>query len=193
VNKTGLIIVGVIVLLVILIAIPFGMYFNYFNSFKLSSNEIDAQLKQVDNILLRRHDLIPNLVNTVKGYAQHEKDVFTNLNNARNRLMEANGVKEKAAAEGQFESALSRLLLVVENYPQLKANEQFNRLMDNLEGTENRLAVERKRYNDLVKDYNIKIGLFPGNIFAGMMGLTTKDYFEVPETAKENPVVDFSK
>ena len=191
-NKTVIIVLGVVLVLVLLLAIPFGMYINFYNSFKMSNNEVEAQMKQIDNILLRRHDLIPNLVNTVKGYAQHEKDVFTNLNNARNKMMEANSVKEKAAANGQFESALSRLLVVVENYPQLKANEQFNRLMDNLEGTENRLAVERKRYNDLVKDFNNKVELFPGNIVAGMMGMTKKDYFEVPDTAKENPVVDFN-
>jgi LemA protein len=182
---------GVLVVIIILLMIPTGMYFSYSNSFKLANNEVEAQLKQVDNVLLRRHDLIPNLVNTVKGYATHEKDVFTNLNNARNQLMQANGIKEKSAANSQFESALGRLMMVVENYPQLKANEQFNRLMDELSGTENRLAVERKRYNDLVKDYNNKIQLFPGSIVSGMMGLTKKDYFEVPAAAKEAPTVNF--
>jgi LemA protein len=182
---------GVLVVIIVLLMIPFGMYFSYSNSFKLANNEVEAQLKQVDNVLLRRHDLIPNLVNTVKGYATHEKDVFTNLNNARNQLMQANGIKEKSIANSQFESALGRLMMVVENYPQLKANEQFSRLMDELSGTENRLAVERKRYNDLVKDYNNKIELFPGSIFSGMMGLTKKDYFEVPDTAKEAPTVNF--
>ena len=182
---------GVLVVIIILLLIPFGMYFSYSNSFKLANNEVEAQLKQVDNVLLRRHDLIPNLVNTVKGYASHEKEVFTNLNNARNQLMQANGIREKAAANSQFESALGRLLMVVENYPQLKANEQFNRLMDELAGTENRLTVERKRYNDLVKDYNNKIELFPGSVFAGMMNLSKKEYFEVPQTAKEAPIVNF--
>ena len=190
-NKTWIIVGVLLVVIILLVAIPFGMYFSYSNSFKMANNEVEAQMKQVDNILLRRHDLIPNLVNTVKGYATHEKDVFTNLNNARNQMMQANGIKEKAAANGQFESALSRLLLVVENYPQLKANDQFNRLMDELSGTENRLAVERKRYNDLVKDYNNKIQLFPGSIVAGMMGLSPKEYFEVPESSKEAPKVSF--
>ena len=189
--KKIFIVLAVVVVLLALIMIPFGMYAGFFNSAKALNNEVESQLKQVDNVLLRRHDLIPNLVNTVKGYATHEKDVFTNLNNARNSLINANSVKEKAAANGSFESALSRLLMVTENYPQLKANEQFNRLMDTLEGTENRLTVERKRYNDLVKEYNNKVELFPGNIFAGMMGLTKKDYFEVPQTAKENPTVNF--
>jgi LemA protein len=190
-NKGLLIVMIVVLVLVVVLAVPFGMYVSYSNSFKTMGNEIDAQMKQVDNILLRRHDLIPNLVNTVKGYAKHEKDVFTNLNNARNRLMEANTLKEKAAASGALDTALSRLLMVTENYPQLKANEQFNRLMDNLEGSENRLSVERKRYNDLVKDYNTKIELFPGSIFAGMMGLAKKEYFEVAASAKENPIVNF--
>ncbi|HBE80917.1 MAG TPA: LemA family protein, partial [Firmicutes bacterium] len=108
---------GVLVVIIVLLMIPFGMYFSYSNSFKLANNEVEAQLKQVDNVLLRRHDLIPNLVNTVKGYATHEKDVFTNLNNARNQLMQANGIKEKSIANSQFESALGRLMMVVENYP----------------------------------------------------------------------------
>lgn len=183
-----LIIIGIIVVLII---IPFGMFISYSNSFKAMNNEIESQMKQIDNILLRRHDLIPNLVNSVKRYMAHENEIFTNLNNARNRLLEANTVQEKAAANGALESALNRLIMVVENYPQLKANEQVNRLMDSLEGTENRLAVERKRYNDLVKVYNNKVELFPGNIFAGMVGATKKDYFEVPEAARENPLVDF--
>jgi LemA protein len=181
-----IVIIGIIVLLIF-------MFIGYSNGFKAASIEVDSQLKQVDNMLLRRHDLIPNLVNTVKGYAKHEKEIFTNLNNARNQLMQANTLKEKAAAEGNLESALGRLLMVVENYPNLKANEQFNKLMDELAGTENRLAVERKRYNDLVRDYNKKIAMLPGSIIAGMMGLTPREYFEVPQTAKENPTVDFNE
>jgi LemA protein len=190
-NKIWIVVGVVLVIVILLVTIPMGMFFSYSNNFKLANNEVEAQLKQVDNVLLRRHDLIPNLVSTVKGYATHEKDVFTNLNNARNQLMQANGIKEKAAANGQFESALGRLLVVTENYPQLKANDQFNRLMDELSGTENRLSVERKRYNDLVKDYNNKIELFPGSVVSGMMGLTKKDYFEVPQTSKEAPKVNF--
>lgn len=189
--KKLFILLGVILVFLLLLLIPFGIYINYSNSFKVAGNEVEAQLKQVDNVLQRRHDLIPNLVNTVKGYAKHENEVFTNLNNARNQLLQANSMQEKAAANSRFESAFNRLLAVVENYPQLKANEQFNRLMDELSGTENRLTVERKRYNDLVKDYNNKIVLFPGSIVAGMMGLTKKEYFEVPQTAKENPIVNF--
>ena len=168
---------GVILVFVLLLMIPFGMYVSYSNGFKVADNEVEAQLKQVDNVLLRRHDLIPNLVNTVKGYAKHEKDVFTNLNNARNQLMQANGMKEKAAANGQFESALGRLLMVVENYPQLKANDQFNRLMDELSGTENRLTVERKRYNDLVKEYNNKIVTVSGKHFCRNDGTVQKRLF----------------
>lgn len=187
--KKTLIVINLI--LILLIAVPVGMYIHFYNDIKRTSNEVDAQMQQIDNILLRRHDLIPNLVNTAKGYAAHEKEIFTNLNNARNRMLEANTVQEKANASGELSTALNRLLMVAENYPQLKSNEQFNRLMDSLEGTENRLAVERKRYNDLVRAYNTKIELFPGYIFAGMMGLAKKDYFNVPETAKENPSVNF--
>lgn len=183
---------GVIVVILVLLLIPFGMYISYSNGFKVADNEVQAQLKQVDNILQRRHDLIPNLVNTVKGYAKHEKDVFTNLNNARNQLLQANTVQQKAAANGGFEAALGRLMAVVENYPQLKADAQFTRLMDELSGTENRLAVERKRYNDLVKEYNNKIVVFPGSIIAGMMNLSKKEYFEVPQAAKETPQVNFN-
>lgn len=189
-NKlTGVLIA--VVILILLIVIPVGMYANFYNSVTVMKNEAEAQLKQVDNQLQRRYDLIPNLVNTVKGYARHETEIFTNIANARSRLAQAGSLQEKAAANSQLEGALSRLLLVVENYPQLKANEQFNRLMDNLEGTENRLAVERKRYNELVKQYNTKIQLFPGNIFAGIMGVTKMEYFEVPAQAKKNPEVKF--
>jgi LemA protein len=185
------IVLAVVVVLIILIMIPVGMYFGFYNSVTVLRNETEAQMKQVDNQLQRRYDLIPNLVNTVKGYAAHEKEIFTNIADARGRMMQAGNVREKAAADASLTSALSRLMVVVENYPQLKANEQFNRLMDNLEGTENRLAVERKRYNDLVKAYNNKIQLFPGSIFAGMMGLQKMDYFEVPQSARENPQVKF--
>lgn len=181
-----LIVIGVVVLLVF-------MFVGYYNGFRTAAIDVDNQMKQVDNMLLRRHDLIPNLVNTVKGYAKHEKDIFTNLNNARNQLMQANTVKEKSAAAGNFESALNRLMMVVENYPQLKANEQFNKLSDELAGTENRLAVERKRYNDLVAEYNKKIIKLPGSIVAGMMGLTQREFFEIPQTSRENPTVDFNE
>ncbi len=183
--------IGVLVVLLLLVMVPVGMYFSFYNSVTVLKNDVEAQLKQVDNQLQRRHDLIPNLVNTVKGYAKHEKDIFTNIADARGRMMQAGNIREKAAANAQLETALSRLMVVVENYPQLKANEQFNRLTDNLEGTENRLAVERKRYNDLVKEYNNKVQLFPGSIFAGMMGLQKMEYFEVPQSAKENPTVKF--
>jgi LemA protein len=189
-NK-ALIVIGIVIGLILLLLIPVGMYFGFYNETTVLKNEVEAQLKQVDNQLQRRFDLIPNLVNTVKGYAKHETEIFTGIAEARSRLGGAGTVRERAEANAQFESALSRLLVVVENYPQLKANEQFNRLMDNLEGTENRLSVERKRYNDLVRQYNTKISLFPGNIFAGMMGLQKLDYFEVPEQARQNPSVNF--
>lgn len=180
-----------LVVILLIVVIPVIMFINFYNGFKVLDNEVEAQLKQVDNILLQRHDRIPNLVNTVKGYAKHENDIFTSIADARGRMMQAGNVKEKSEASNALDSAISRLLVVTENYPQLKANEQFNRLMDELAGMENRLAVERKRYNDLVKQYNTKLDLFPGNIIAGLMGLTKKDYFEIAETAREAPQVNF--
>jgi LemA protein len=189
-NKLSGVLVALIVL-VVLIAIPVGMFFGFSNSVAVMKNEAEAQLKQVDNQLQRRHDLIPNLVNTVKGYAKHEKDIFTQIAAAQNQMSQASTVNEKAQADNKMTGALRGLWTVVQTYPQLKANEQFNRMMDNLEGTENRLSVERKRYNDLVKQYNTKIQLFPGSIFAGMMGLSKLEYFEVPQSAKENPEVKF--
>ena len=172
-----------------LILVMYGIGFN--NSLVRMNEGIDNQWAQIDNQLLRRSDLIPNLVNTVKGYAKHEKDVFTNLNNARNQLLAANGVAAKAEAAGGFEAALNRLMAVVENYPQLKADQQFLRLQDELAGTENRLAYERKTYNDLVRDLNTKIKQFPGSMLAGIFGASAREYFEVPEAAKTTPQVDF--
>ncbi|MGE5551620.1 MAG: LemA family protein [Bacteroidota bacterium] len=178
----GLILLG-------LILVMYGIGFN--NSLIRMNEGIDNQWAQIDNQLLRRSDLIPNLVNTVKGYAKHEQEIFTNLNNARNQLLAANTVAAKAQAAGTFEGALNRLMAVVENYPNLKADQQFLRLQDELAGTENRLAYERKTYNDLVREYNTKIKQFPGAILAGIFGAKARDYFEVPEAAKQTPVVDF--
>lgn len=183
-----LVVVGGLVFLA-LVLLAYGINFN--NAVIRMGEAIDNQWAQIDNQLLRRSDLIPNLVNTVKGYAKHEREIFTNLNNARNQLLAANTVAAKAQAAGTFEAALNRLLAVVENYPNLKADQQFLRLQDELAGTENRLALERKRYNDLVRDYNAKIKQFPGSIIAGIIGARPREYFEVPETAKAAPEVVF--
>jgi len=147
---------------------------------------------QVENVLQRRSDLIPNLVSTVKGYARHEKDVFTEVTRMRSLLLGAKTVPEKSAAAGGLSAALSRLLLVVENYPQLKASENFLKLQDELAGTENRIAVERKRYNEAVREYNQAVKSIPIVFFIKLLPFETqKPYFEAGETAKSVPPVNF--
>jgi LemA protein len=144
-------------------------------------------------VLQRRADLIPNLVETVKGFALQEQTVFGDIARARSRLLSANTPADKIAANQQLDGALGRLLVVVENYPQLKSNENFLRLQDELAGTENRIAVERKRYNDALQDYNTYIGLFPNSFWAGIAGFKRNDaYFAASEGAKTAPKVDFS-
>lgn len=161
---------------------------------------LDEQVKnawaQVDNQLQRRFDLVQNLVNTVKGYAQHEQDVFLGIAKSREAYTQAKqtgNVAEQAKAANSFESALGRLLVIQERYPDLKANEGFLKLQDTLEGTENRLAVERQRYNEAVRTLNVFTRQLLGRIYAGFAGVKQAEYFEVPSTAKVNPTVDFSK
>jgi len=182
-------VLGALVFFGLIVAV-YAVGFN--NTLVRMGEGVDGQWAQIDNQLLRRSDLIPNLVNTVKGYAKHEQDIFTNLNNARNQLLAANGVAAKAEAAGTFEGALNRLMAVVENYPNLKADQQFLRLQDELAGTENRLAYERKTYNDLVKEFNTKIKMFPGSILAGIFGKAAREYFEIPQAARETPQVNFN-
>jgi LemA protein len=146
----------------------------------------------VDVVLQRRADLIPNLVQTVKGYAVQEQTVFGDIAAARAAMMGARTPADKIAANGQLDSALSRLMVIVENYPQLKSNENFMRLQDELAGTENRIAVERKRYNDAVQDYNTYISLFPNSLVASFGGFTRNDaYFKTEEGARQAPKVNF--
>src|SRR5580704_5692597 len=164
-----------------------------YNKFVSQEEAIKAQWAQVQNQLQRRNDLIPNLVETVKGYAQHEEGVFKEIADARSRLLAAKSPEETIAAANQQTSALGRLLAVVENYPQLKANEQFNRLMDELSGTENRIAVERMRYNEKVQEYDTKRRQFPANLTAKMFGFKEYPFFEAPPEAKQVPKVNFSK
>ncbi|HXE81675.1 MAG TPA: LemA family protein [Vicinamibacterales bacterium] len=162
-----------------------------YNRFVSQEEAIKAQWAQVENQLQRRNDLIPNLVETVKGYAAHEKEVFENIAQARARLAGATTPEETIAAANAQSAALARLLAIVENYPQLKANEQFNRLMDELAGTENRIAVERMRYNERVQEYNTLRRQFPSNITAGIFGFKEYPFFEAPESAKQVPKVNF--
>jgi LemA protein len=190
--------VGVIVILVlvlILVVVPlilFGTYVTRRNQMVTLNETVKSDWAQVDVVLQRRSDLIPNLVETVKGFAAHEETVYNNIAQARAALGGAQTPQDKIAANGQLDGALSRLLLIVENYPQLKSNENFLKLQDELAGTENRIAVERKRYDDAIQDYNTYIGLFPNNIVAGMSGFKRNDaYFAAPEAARAVPKVQF--
>jgi LemA protein len=164
-----------------------------YNTFVAQEEAIKTQWAQVENQLQRRNDLIPNLVETVKGYAQHEEGVFKEIADARARLLGAKSPEETIAAANQQTSALGRLLAVSENYPQLKANEQFNRLMDELSGTENRIAVERMRYNEAVQRYNTARRQFPGNLTAKLFSFKEYPLFQAPAEAKQVPKVNFGK
>lgn len=163
-----------------------------YNKFTAQEEAIKAQWSQVENELQRRNDLIPNLVATVKGYAQQEQTVFKDVADARAKLGGAQTTEDKIAAANAETSALSRLLVISENYPQLKSDAQFMSLQDNLAGTENRLAMERMRYNDRVREYDTARRQFPGNLTAKMFGFKEYPYFEVPADAKAVPKVDFS-
>jgi LemA protein len=168
------------------------MYIGRRNEMVVKSQAVEAQWHQVDVDLQRRADLIPNLVETVKGYAAQEQTVFGDIAKARSALLGAQTPQERIAANGQLEGALGRLLAIAENYPQLKSNENFLRLQDELAGTENRIAVERRRYNQAVQDYNTYIGLFPNNVFAGWAGFKANNaYFSATDTGREVPKVEF--
>jgi len=186
---------AIIIVLVVLVlgAMGFGSKLMTTRNELVTQREaINAQWSQVDVALMRRADLIPNLVETVKGYAKHEEGAIQAVANARAALVGARTPQDKIAANSQLEGALGRLLVVVENYPNLKANENFLRLQDELAGTENRIAVERRKYNEAVQRYNTNIELFPNNIAASMFGFTRNDaYFKTEGTAREAPKVAF--
>jgi LemA protein len=187
--KTGVIILIIIVLLLVVFG---GMYVSRRNEMVVKREAVNSAWSQVDVVLQRRNDLIPNLVETVKGIAGQEQKVFGDIAAARAAMMGAKTPAEKIAANGQVESALGRLFVLVENYPQLRSNENFMRLQDELAGTENRIAIERKRYNDTLQDYNTYIGLFPNNIIASLAGFTRNDaYFKAEEGARQAPRVNF--
>ena len=187
--KAGLVLV---VILIVLALIFGGMYVGRRNQMAIKREAVNAAWSQVDVVLQRRADLIPNLVATVKGFATHEEQVFSEIAQARAALIGARTPADKIAANGALDSALSRLLVLTENYPQLKSNENFLRLQDELAGTENRIAVERRRYNDTVQDYNTYISLFPNSLIAGFAGFTRNDaYFKTEEGARTAPKVNF--
>jgi LemA protein len=185
--------VGTFVQGMLVIAVASGLSGCSYNKFTSQEEAIKAQWGQVQNQIQRRNDLIPNLVETVKGYAAHEEGVYKEIAESRSRLLAAKTPEETIAASNQQTAALGRLLAVVENYPQLRANEQFNRLMDELAGTENRIATERMRYNERIQEFNSQRRRFPSNVTAKMFGFKEYPYFTAPPEAQKVPKVDFKK
>lgn len=181
-----------ILAIVVVVAFLLVFAFSSYNSLVAAEENVNSKWSQVENQLQRRADLIPNLVETVKGYAAHEQEIFTEVTRAREKLISAGSVAEKAQADAELTQALSRLLAIVENYPTLKADANFRQLADELAGTENRIAVARMDYNNAVQRYNSKIRSFPTVIIARIMGFEKKEYFKAEEGAYEVPKVDFS-
>ena len=181
----------VFTVIVVLILVPLLYLKGTYNSLVTMDEGVKAAWAQVENQLQRRYDLIPNLVETVKGYASHEEEVFLKVTEARSRVGGAGSVSDKIAANNSLSAALSRLLVVVERYPELKANTNFLRLQDELAGTENMIAVERRRYNESVRAFNTTIRRFHTNILAGVFGFEKAAFFEVPEERQEAPKVSF--
>ena len=183
-KKAIVIFIAILIVLAIIIA-------SSYNGIVSKAEEVDNKFATIDTQLQRRADLIPNLVNTVKGYTSQEKEVVQAVTDARAKLAGASTVAEKAAADGEVTSALNRLMVVVENYPELKSSQNFIQLSDELAGTENRIATARRDYNDAVKEYNLKIKKLPTNIIAGMFGYAEKEYFEASKQSQEVPSVNF--
>jgi LemA protein len=184
----------ILILFAIAAAVLFGNYIGVRNQIVTKNEVVRAAWAQVDVVLQRRADLIPNLVATVKGYARQEQTVFGDIARARSALLSAKTPPDKIAANQQLDGAIGRLLAIVENYPQLKSSENFQRLQDELAGTENRIAVERKRYDDALQDYNTYISRFPNNVIANYAGFKRNDaYFAASEPARQAPKVDFSE
>ncbi|MGB2641779.1 MAG: LemA family protein, partial [Candidatus Acidiferrum sp.] len=188
--KTVLIIVVILLVIGLLIG---SSFVSRRNQMAVKREAVNAAWAQVDVVLQRRADLIPNLVETVKGFAQHETEVFDEIAKARAGYLNATTPADKIAANNQLDASLAKVLVLTENYPQLKSNENFLRLQDELAGTENRIAVERRRYNESVQDYNTFISLFPNSVIAGMSGFTRNDaYFKTEPGAREVPKVNFN-
>ena len=187
-TKIILIVLGAILLIALLVG---GKLISGYNTVISMDENVKGKWAQVENQLKRRYDLIPNLIETVKGYAKHEKELFENIAEARTKYFQANSVKDKIAGSNRLEGVLSRLLLLQERYPDLKANQSFLKLQDSLEGTENRIAVERKRYNDAVQILNTYIRTFFGRFFAAFANVSKAEYYEIPEGEKAVPKVKF--
>jgi LemA protein len=180
-----------VAIIIVLVVIGIFWFVGQQNSIITLEESVDAAWSEIDNQLQRRSDLIPNLVATVQGFAEQEQEVFGQIADARARLAGARTVGETAESYGELQFALSRLLTVVENYPQLRSNQNFLQLQDELAGTENRIAVSRRRYNETVQQFNTRIRLFPTRIVANRLGMEQREYFEIPESAREVPRVDF--
>ncbi len=184
---------GCLAVIILLVLVIFFIARGIYNSLVTLDENVNNSWAQVENQLQRRYDLIPNLVETVKGYAAHEREVLTEVTRARASVGGATTPEESMKANNELSGALARLLVVVEQYPNLKADQSFIKLQDELAGTENRIAVERRRYNDTVREYNTKIRSFPTVFFAGMLGFEKRAYFEAPEAANVAPQVDFTR
>jgi LemA protein len=183
----------VLITIVVLILLSVGKFISVKNTLVEKNEAVKTSWSQVDIVLQRRADLIPNLVETVKAYAKQEQTVFGDIAKARSQLLNAGTPEQKISANAQLDGALGRLLLIVENYPQLKSYENFIRLQDELAGTENRIAVERQRYNDTLKDYNVYVQQFPNNVFASSLGYKPNTaYFAATEGSREVPKVNFA-
>jgi LemA protein len=191
-SKTVKVLLIVAAVIFVIVVVPLLYTISARNSLVTMDESVKAAWAQVENQLQRRYDLIPNLVETVKGYAAHEEGVFVKVTEARSKVAGAATIGNKIAANNELSSALSRLLVVVEQYPQLKANENFIRLQDELAGTENRIAVERRRYNETVNVFNVKIRSFPTNLIAAMFNFEKAAYFDVPAEKQEAPKVNFT-
>lgn len=187
--KKSYIVIGTIIAIIVAVILFFVGSYN--NLITLEEN-VDNKYADMDVQLERRADLVPNLVNTVKGYAKHEEAVIKEVTTARKNLVNANGIEEKAKANSELSSALNKLMVIVENYPDLKASANFINLQDELSGTENRISTARRDYNDAVKSYNAKIKKIPTNIIASISGFEKKKYFEADDEKKEVPNVDFN-
>lgn len=182
--------IGIIALMLVVIAL---LFIPKYNNLVTAEENVDSKWAQVENQLQRRYDLIPNLVESVKGFANHEQEVISSITQARAQMGSANTPEEQAAANDALTGALSRLLVVVENYPTLKADANFRQLMDELAGTENRLAVAREDYNNEVQQFNKQVKRFPSNLMAGMFGFEQKEYFKAASGADKAPSIDFSQ
>lgn len=181
--------IGIIIIILVLLAL---LFIPKYNSLVTAEESVDSKWAQVENQLQRRYDLIPNLVESVKGYAKHEQDIIASISEARSQMGNARSPQEQAVANDALNGALSRLLVVVENYPNLKADANFRQLMDELAGTENRLAVAREDYNNEVQTFNKNVKRFPGNLIAGMFGFEQKEYFKATAGSEKAPSIDFS-